>query len=136
MDPRLQALEKSQLKSDRPSFRAGDTVRVFVRIQEEDKTRIQPFEGIVISRKGGSVGETFSVRRISYGEGGERTFYLHSPHIEKIQIIRRGTVRRAKLYYLRKKVGKSSRIEERFEEGSQAPAAPSVRPEAPAPTQA
>lgn len=136
MDRRILEIEKAQLKKDIPNFRVGDTVRVYVRIQEDEKTRIQPYEGIVIARKGGSSRETFAVRRISYGEGVERIFYLHSPHIEKIQIVRRGTVRRAKLYYLRKKIGKSSRIEERFEEGTQAPTAPPVRPEAPASTQA
>ena len=136
MDRRILEIEKAQLKKDRPDFRAGDTIRVYVRIQEDEKTRIQPYEGVVIARKGGSSRETFSVRRISYGEGVERIFYLHSPLIEKIQVVRHGSVRRAKLYYLRKKVGKTSRIEERFEERSQAPAAPSVRPEAPAPTQA
>src|SRR5262245_8187420 len=110
MDPRIQAIEKSQLKTDRPAFRQGDTVLVFVRIMEEDKTRIQPYEGIVISRRGGSSREMFCVRRISYGEGVERTFYLHSPFIEKILVVKRGNVRRAKLYYLRKKVGKGARI--------------------------
>ena len=132
MDSRIQAIEQAQLKSDRPPFRVGDTVRVFVRIMEEDKTRIQPFEGIVISRRGGSVRETFTVRRISYGEGVERTFFLHSPFIEKILVVKRGNVRRAKLYYLRKKIGKGARIEERFQEGAEvAPASP-VRSEAPA----
>lgn len=134
MDPRIGAIEKAQVKTDRPLFRVGDTVRVFVRIQEDDKTRIQPYEGIVISRKSGSSRETFSVRRVSYGEGVERTFYLHSPLIEKILVVKRGHIRRAKLYYLRKKVGKAGRIEERFETGSAAPSAPAVRPEASAPT--
>ncbi len=116
MDHRIQAIEQAQLKPDRPVFRAGDTVRVFVRITEEDKTRIQPYEGVVISIKGGSLRETFTVRRISYGEGVERTFLLHSPFIEKILVVKRGHVRRAKLYYLRKKIGKGARIEQRFEE--------------------
>ena len=119
MDSRIQALEESQLKTDRPEFRVGDTVRVFVKISEEDKTRIQPYEGVVIARKGGSLRETFTVRRISYGEGVERTFLLHSPFIEKILVVKRGHVRRAKLYYLRKKVGKAARIEQRFEETSE-----------------
>ncbi len=143
MDPRIQAIEQAQIKSDRPHFKAGDTVRVFVRIAEEDKTRIQPFEGVVIARKGGSSRETFTVRRISYGEGVERSFYLHSPFIEKILVVKHGHVRRAKLYYLRKKVGKGARIsskeqggsaksgggEERFNQAPEAPAAPSVRSE-------
>ena len=124
MDPRVQALEKAQLKTDRPLFRAGDTVRVFVRITEEDKTRIQPFEGVVLSKKGGSSRETFTVRRISYGEGVERTFPLHSPFIEKILLVKPGHVRRAKLYYLRKKIGKGARVEQRFEEGVDAPSWP------------
>ena len=132
MDPRIREIEKAQLKTDRAAFRVGDTVRVFVRIQEDEKTRLQPFEGIVTSRKSGSSRETFTVRRVSYGEGVERTFYLHSPLIEKILQVKRGTVRRAKLYYLRKKVGKAGRIEERIEQGSPSPSAPSVRPETPA----
>ena len=136
MDPRIREIEKAQLKADRPPFKVGDTVRVFVRIQEDEKTRIQPFEGIAIARKSGSSRETFTVRRVSYGEGVERTFYLHSPLIEKILVVKRGNVRRAKLYYLRKKVGKSGRIEERFYEGAQSPSAPAVRPETPAPTKA
>ena len=135
MDPRIQGIEKSQLKSDRPRFKAGDTVRVFVRITEEEKTRIQPFEGVVIARKGGSSRETFTVRRISYGEGVERLFYLHSPFIEKILVVKQGHVRRAKLYYLRKKVGKGARISskeesgERFNQAPETPAAPPVRSE-------
>jgi len=138
MNPRIAAIEKQQLKTDRPSFRAGDTIRVFVRILEEEKTRIQPFEGVVIARKGGGLSETFTVRRISYGEGVERVFLLHSPFIEKIFVVKRGSVRRAKLYYLRKKIGKGTRIEERFGEGAETPpstpAAPSVRSEASTPT--
>ena len=138
MDRRILEIEKVQLRKDRPEFRVGDTVRVFVRIHEDEKTRIQPYEGVVIARRGGSSRETFTVRRISYGEGVERIFYLHSPTLERIQLVRHGTVRRAKLYYLRKKIGKSGRIEERFEEAAQTqtPAAPSARPEVPAPSQA
>ena len=134
MDPRIRAIEQQQLKSDRPPFRPGDTVRVFVKILEEDKTRIQPFEGVVISRKGGSLSATFTVRRISYGEGVERCFLLHSPFIEKILVVKRGHVRRAKLYYLRKKIGKGARIVERFEEQTEQPETPPVRSETPAPT--
>ena len=135
MDPRIVEIEQAQLKSDRPVFRVGDTIRVFVRITEEDKTRIQPFEGVVISRKGGGLRENFTIRRISYGEGVERTFLLHSPFIEKVQSVKQGNVRRAKLYYLRKKIGKGARIEQRFEEVSepQTPIASPVRPETPAP---
>ena len=135
MDRRIVEIEKAQLKADRPHFKAGDTVRVFVRIQEDDKTRIQPFEGVVISRKGGSIREMFTVRRISYGEGVERSFLLHSPFIEKVLVVKRGNVRRAKLYYLRRKVGKGTRIEERFGDAAEAPpAAPPVRSEASAAT--
>ena len=138
MDPRIAAIEKQQLKTDQPPFRAGDAIRVFVRILEEEKTRIQPFEGVVIARKGGGLSETFTVRRISYGEGVERVFLLHSPFIEKILLVKRGSVRRAKLYYLRKKIGKGTRIEERFGEAASdtpsTPAAPSVRSEASTPT--
>lgn len=136
MDPRIRAIEQAQLRADRPAFKSGDTVRVFIRIQEDEKTRIQPFEGVVTARKNGLSRETFTVRRVSYGEGVERTFYLHSPLIEKILVVKRGNVRRAKLYYLRKKVGKAGRIEERFDEGSESPSAPAVRPAAPAPTKA
>lgn len=136
MDRRIVEIEKAQLKADRPHFKVGDTVRVFVRIQEDDKTRIQPFEGVVIARKSGSSRETFTVRRISYGEGVERVFILHSPFIEKVLVVKAGQVRRAKLYYLRKKVGKAGRIEEQFEENPQAPGAPPVRSESPAPTKA
>src|SRR3990167_7459981 len=98
MNPKISAIEKAQLKADYPKFRVGDTVRVFVRIHEDEKTRIQPYEGVVIARRGGSSRETFTVRRISYGEGVERIFYLHSPTLERIQLVRHGTVRRAKLY--------------------------------------
>ncbi len=136
MDPRIREIEKTQLKADRPLFKVGDTVRVFVRIQEDEKSRIQPFEGIVTSRKSGSSRETFTVRRVSYGEGVERTFYLHSPLIEKVLLVKHGSVRRAKLYYLRRKVGKAGRIEERVEQGSESPSTPAVRPETPAPTKA
>jgi len=128
MDPRIKAIEQAQLKTDRPAFKVGDTVRVFVRITEEDKTRIQPFEGVVIARKGGSTRETFTVRRISYGEGVERAFFLHSPFIEKILLVKPGNVRRAKLYYLRKKVGKGTRIEERFEQTPETPVSPPAAP--------
>ena len=130
MDPRIQAIEQAQKKTDVPSFRVGDTVRVFVRITEEEKSRIQPFEGVVIARRGGSSRETFTVRRISYGEGVERTFFLHAPTIEKILLVKSGSVRRAKLFYLRKKIGKGARIEERFEQAPETAPAPPIRSEA------
>lgn len=104
---------RAQLRSDLPAFRAGDTVRVRVKIKEGDKTRVQPFEGVVIARRGKNIQETFTVRKVSFGIGVERIFPLHSPVIESIEVVRPGRVRRAKLYYLRGKVGKkATRIKE------------------------
>ena len=102
-----------RLCSDIPDFRAGDTVKVYVKVVEGSRERVQMFEGVVIARSGGGVRETFTVRRVSYGVGVERTFPLHSPRIEKIEVARRGIVRRAKLYYLRNLTGKAARIRER-----------------------
>ncbi|MDR2006482.1 MAG: 50S ribosomal protein L19 [Acidaminococcales bacterium] len=109
----IEILEKEQLKSSVPSFQPGDTVRVHVKVVEGNRERIQAFEGVVIARSGGAVRETFAVRRVSYGVGVERIFPLHSPKIDKIEVVRRGVVRRAKLYYLRKLTGKAARIKER-----------------------
>ena len=109
----IEALEKEQLRSDIPEFRPGDTVRVHAKIVEGTRERIQVFEGVVIGRQGAGVREMFRVRRISYGIGVERTFPVHSPRIEKIEVVRRGVVRRAKLYYLRGLTGKAARIKER-----------------------
>jgi large subunit ribosomal protein L19 len=109
----LDLLEEESRKTDIPVFRAGDTVRVHVRVVEGEKERIQVFEGVVIARKGGSNRETFTVRKISYGTGVERIFPLHSPMIDKINVVRQGRVRRAKLYYLRSKRGRAARIRER-----------------------
>ena len=109
----IEALEKEQLRSDIPEFRPGDTVRVHAKIVEGTRERIQGFEGVVIGRQGSGVREMFRVRRISYGIGVERTFLVHSPRIEKIEVVRRGVVRRAKLYYLRGLTGKAARIKER-----------------------
>lgn len=106
-------ITKEQLRNDIPEFRAGDTVRLHVRIVEGSRERIQLFEGVVIKRRGGGISETFTVRKISYGVGVERTFPVHTPKIEKIDVIRRGKVRRAKLYYLRSLRGKAARIKER-----------------------
>ncbi len=103
---------KSQLKSDIPFFRTGSTVRVHVKIKEGDKSRIQVFEGLVIARQGGGVSEMFTVRKISNQIGVERTFPLHSPIIDKIEVVRHGKVRRNKLYYLRGRSGKAARIKE------------------------
>ena len=109
----IEVLEQEQLRTDIPEFQAGDTVKVYCKIIEGNRERIQMFEGVVIARSGSGVRETFTVRRISYGVGVERLFPVHSPRIEKIVVTRRGIVRRAKLYYLRKLTGKAARIRER-----------------------
>ena len=109
----INVLEQEQLRTDIPTFRAGDTVRVHVKVVEGSNERIQMFEGVVIARQGSGVRENFTVRRISYGVGIERTFPVHSPRLAKIEVTRRGIVRRAKLYYLRNLTGKAARIKER-----------------------
>ena len=109
----LQNVERPYLKADIPDFRPGDTVRVHVRVVEGNKERIQVFQGVVIARKGGGTRETFTVRKLSGSIGVERVFPLHSPVIDRIEVVRRGKVRRAKLYYLRGLRGKAARIEER-----------------------
>ncbi len=109
----VREIEKSMLREGAEEFRAGDTVAVHYKIKEGDRERIQIFEGVVIAKKGGGVGETFTVRKISYGIGVERIFPLHSPLIEKIEVKRLGKVRRAKLYYLRGLSRKAARIKER-----------------------
>jgi large subunit ribosomal protein L19 len=108
----VQEITQEQLRSDLPSFRPGDTLKVHVKVIEGTRERIQIFEGVVIKRRGGGISETFIVRKISYGVGVERTFPLHSPKLEKIEVTRRGKVRRAKLYYLRELRGKAARIKE------------------------
>ncbi|REI28034.1 50S ribosomal protein L19 [Staphylococcus felis] len=108
----IEAVTQSQLRDDIPSFRPGDTLRVHVRIVEGTRERIQVFEGVVIKRRGGGISETFTVRKISSGVGVERTFPVHTPKIEKIEVKRCGKVRRAKLYYLRSLRGKAARIQE------------------------
>ncbi|PHK50716.1 50S ribosomal protein L19 [Staphylococcus edaphicus] len=108
----IEAVTQSQLRTDIPSFRPGDTLKVHVRIIEGTRERIQVFEGVVIKRRGGGISETFTVRKISSGVGVERTFPLHTPKIETIEVKRRGKVRRAKLYYLRELRGKAARIKE------------------------
>ena len=112
MQKLIQDITKEQLRTDLPAFRPGDTLRVHVRIVEGSRERIQVFEGVVIKRRGGGISETFTVRKISSGVGVERTFPLHTPKIEKIEVKRRGKVRRAKLYYLRSLRGKAARIQE------------------------
>lgn len=106
-------ITKEYLKTNLPEFRPGDTVRVHVKIVEGDRHRIQVFEGLVIKRRGGGVSETFTVRKISYGVGVERTFPVHSPNVDKIEVVRKGKVRRAKLNYIRTLSSKAARIKER-----------------------
>ncbi|MDU4959934.1 MAG: 50S ribosomal protein L19 [Sporomusaceae bacterium] len=109
----ISVLEREQLRNDIPTFRPGDTVKVYVKVVEGSRERIQAFEGVVLTRKGGGLRENFTVRRISYNVGVERTFPVHSPRIDKIEVLRRGIVRRAKLYYLRNLTGKAARIKEK-----------------------
>ena len=115
MHTAIAELEQAQIRSDIPSFRPGDTLRVHVKVTEGNRSRVQVFQGVVIRRQGGGVRETFTVRKISYGVGVERTFPVHTPAIEKIEVVTRGRVRRAKLYYLRDLRGKAARIKERRE---------------------
>ncbi|RKD75391.1 MULTISPECIES: 50S ribosomal protein L19 [Sinobaca] len=112
MQELIREITKDQIKTDLPEFRAGDTVVVHVKVVEGTRERIQLFEGVVIKRRGGGISETFTVRKISYGTGVERTFPVHSPRIDKIERKRRGKVRQAKLFYLRKLRGKAARIKE------------------------
>ena len=109
----IEVLEQQQLKKDVPPFAPGDTVRVQVKVVEGTRERLQAFEGVVINRQGGGIQETFTVRRMSYGVGVERVFPVHSPRVDNIEVVRRGRVRRAKLYYLRKLTGRAARIKER-----------------------
>jgi large subunit ribosomal protein L19 len=115
MHTAIAELEQAQIRDDIPSFRPGDTLRVHVKVTEGTRSRVQVFQGIVIRRQGGSARETFTVRKVSYGVGVERTFPVHTPAIEKIEVVSRGRVRRAKLYYLRSLRGKAARIKERRE---------------------
>ena len=110
---KIRLVEAKHLKKEIPEFSVGDTLKIQVKIVEGDKMRLQAFEGVVIARKGSGIQESFTLRRISYGEGVERTFPLHSPFVEKIEVLKRGKARRAKLYYLRKKIGKKTKIEEK-----------------------
>lgn len=109
----IREIEREYLRDDIPAFRPGDTVRVNVKVVEGNRERVQAFEGVVIKRQGSGVNETFTVRRVSYGVGVERTFPVHSPRLASIEVVRRGVVRRAKLYYLRERTGKAARIRER-----------------------
>ena len=111
---KIQAFVSEQIKKDVPQFAIGDTVKVYNKIKEGTRERIQLFEGTVIAKHNGGISETFTVRRISYGCGHEKTFPLHSPNVEKVEIVRSGKVRRAKLYYLRDKVGKDAKVKEKI----------------------
>lgn len=113
MNSTIEILEKEQMRVDLPPFRAGDKVRVYSRIQEADKERTQVFEGVVIRKRKGNTGATFTVRKVSYGVGVEKIFPFHSPTINKIEVVSRGRVRRARLYYLRKLRGKAARLKEK-----------------------
>ncbi len=110
----IQRITADSVKPSLPSFEIGDTVRVQVKIREGERERLQGFEGTVIARRGTGVGETFTVRRISYGVGVERVFPLHSPNVDSITVVRRGKVRRSKLYYLRDRVGKAAKVKEKL----------------------
>ena len=113
MNEIIRSIESAQLRTDIPKFNIGDTVRVHVKVVEGSRERLQAFEGVVIARRNGSVRDTFTVRRTSYGVGVERTFPLHSPRIDHLDVIRRGKVRRAKLYYLRERSGKAAKVKEK-----------------------
>jgi large subunit ribosomal protein L19 len=110
---KIQQLEKEQMRLDHPDFGPGDTVKVHVKIKEGEKERIQIFQGVVISKRRGNTNATFTVRKVSYGIGVERIFPLHSPTLDRIEVVTKGRVRRAKIYYLRKLKGKAARIKER-----------------------
>lgn len=111
---KIEAFVSEQIKNEVPSFNVGDTVKVFNKIKEGNRERVQLFEGTVIAKRGGGISETFTVRRISYGCGVEKTFPVHSPNVEKVQVVRVGKVRRAKLHYLRDRVGKSAKVKEQI----------------------
>lgn len=109
----IDIVEKEGLRTDHPDFKVGDTVKVFVKVVEGTRERLQAFEGLVIARKNGSIRETFTVRRLSFGIGVERTFPLHTPKIDHIEVVRKGKVRRAKLYYMRGRTGKAAKVKQR-----------------------
>ncbi len=115
IDELMRTVQEKYMKKEIPDFRVGDTVRVNVRIKEGDKERIQAFEGIVIRKRGAGTDATFTVRKVSYGIGIERTFPLHAPVVESIQVLKRGIVRRARLYYLRDRIGKAAKVKEKKE---------------------
>lgn len=111
----IRSIEAEQIKQDLPEIHIGDTIKVGVKIQEGNKERTQPYEGVVIAKRNGGINATITVRKIFQGVGVERVFLLHSPRVESIKVIRRGRVRRAKLYYLRDRVGKATRVKQRFD---------------------
>ena len=111
---KIEAFVSEQLKTELPQFEIGDTIKVHNRIKEGNRERIQLFEGTVIAKHGGGISETFTVRRVAYGCGVEKTFPIHSPNVEKVEVVRRGRVRRAKLFYLRDRVGKSAKVKEKI----------------------
>ncbi len=110
----LKIIEEGSIKAEKPKFEVGDTVKVSVRIKEGERERIQAFEGVVIAKKHGGVQETFTVRRSSYGVGVERVFPINSPFVEKVEVVRRGKVRRAKLFYLRQRTGKAAKVKQKL----------------------
>lgn len=110
----LKVITQDSLKKELPKFAIGDTVRVSVRIKEGERERIQVFEGVVIAKKHGGISETFTVRRFSYGVGVERVFPMHSPFVEKVEVVRKGKVRRAKLFYLRQRTGKAAKVKQKL----------------------
>ena len=112
MNKLIRSVELEQMRKDVPQFNIGDTVRVFVKVVEGTRERLQAFEGTVIAKRNGGIRETFTVRRVSYGIGVERTFPIHSPRVDHVELIRKGKVRRAKLYYLRNRVGKAAKVKE------------------------
>lgn len=109
---KVQLIEKQQLRDDMPQFKAGDSLKVYVRIKEDEKERLQIFEGIVLGTKGAGIKKTFTIRKISYGVGAERTFPLHSPNIKKIELVKKSRMKRAKFYYLRDRASKKFKVEE------------------------
>ena len=129
MDKMQRLVEAKFMKKDVPQFNIGDTVDVQLKIVEEGKSRIQTFEGIVIARAGSGLTESFTVRKVSYGEGVEMVFPIHSPSIDKVKVVKKGDVRRAKLYYLKRKVGKETKVEEKIEHTGNAQTTPKVREE-------
>ncbi len=119
----IKSITQKHVKKEFPAFNVGDTVKMRIKVMEAEKIRVHPFEGIVISKKGSGVGETFTVRKISFGEGVERVFPKNSPAIESLEVVSRGKVKRAKIYYLRERVGKKTRVQQKEEQPQSVPAA-------------